>query len=371
MAQKERNTNSAIYFVASARDYHGMDWYRTMRSVVTCQKMAVLTDMVDSEGVEVIVGPDDNVIELCNVDRFLMQTQSAVSNAWRNFVKAVAAPIFAYRLSKFAKAQTVAIFHAHSMYYIFICWLARIDYVATPMGSDVLVRPNQSRIYRFFTIRSLAAATSISVDSVALQMKVRDLCGKDTVLIQNGIDTGNALSYANKKKRRRSRLVSFRGMASNYNILDLLMSRNASEANENIDFIYPFGEQQYHEQAKKLFRPGDKDLGRVKKTEMYGLFADALLAVSIPTSDSSPRSVYEAIFCGCVVAVTDLRWIHDMPSSMQERVILVDLSDKNWLKGALTIARAKVNEKFIPCDEALRNYDEKHAMLNAAKKLYS
>ena len=103
---------------------------------------------------------------------------------------------------------------------------------------------------------------------------------------------------------------------------------------------------------------------------MYSLFANALLAVSVPTSDSSPRSVYEAIFCGCVVAVTDLRWVHDMPSSMRERVILVDLSDENWLRGALTEARAKVDKKFAPCNEALRNYNEKTAMFNAAQELY-
>ena len=31
-----------------------------------------------------------------------------------------------------------SIFHAHSMYYIFLCWAARIKAIATPMGSDVL-----------------------------------------------------------------------------------------------------------------------------------------------------------------------------------------------------------------------------------------
>ena len=233
MTQKPFEDNSAIYFVASARDYHGMDWYRTMRAVIPGRKMAILTDMVDSEGVEVMVSPDDEVIELCNIDRFLMRSQSAISNAWRNLVKIVAAPIFSHRLSRFAKMRPVAVFHAHSMYYIFICWLARIDYIATPMGSDVLVRPDQSLLYRFFTIRSLAAAKFISVDSVALQMKVRHLCGRDAVLIQNGIDTDDALAYATKKEGPRSGLVSFRGMAKNYNILNLLLSRKASGEDEN------------------------------------------------------------------------------------------------------------------------------------------
>jgi glycosyltransferase involved in cell wall biosynthesis len=34
--------------------------------------------------------------------------------------------------------------------------------------------------------------------------------------------------------------------------------------------------------------------------------------VSIPSSDSSPRSAWEALACGCPLVVSDLPWVHEL-----------------------------------------------------------
>ena len=87
------------------------------------------------------------------------------------------------------------------MYYIFLCWLSRIKYIATPMGSDVLVRPKESNLYKFFTSKSLSNADKITVDSKSLFNEVLSLSNKKSIIIQNGIDTKELLKF-NKKNRK-------------------------------------------------------------------------------------------------------------------------------------------------------------------------
>ena len=176
-----------ICFVASARDYHAIDWYRSVKNLCRERRVFIATDLIESEGVEKLVNERDEVVHLFNLDRWLLDRQSKFANIWRNFVKLLTVPLVAYRLNQLSK-NADSIFHAHSMYYIFLCWLAKVEFIATPMGSDVLVRPDNSKVYRLFTIYSLRAAAAITVDSSALQEKIRLLCGKDSCIIQNGID---------------------------------------------------------------------------------------------------------------------------------------------------------------------------------------
>ena len=153
----------SICFVASARDYHAIDWYRTVRSICLTRRIIIATDLIESEGEPKLIDDDDEIYQLFNLDRWLLKRQSKLGNLWRNCLKLAAVPLSAHMLSAFAKKEEV-IFHAHSMYYIFLCWLARVEFIATPMGSDVLVRPDQSRIYKFFATYSLKASHTITVD---------------------------------------------------------------------------------------------------------------------------------------------------------------------------------------------------------------
>ena len=176
------------------------------------------------------------------------------------------------------------IFHAHSMYYIFLCWLARVEFIATPMGSDVLVRPDQSRIYKFFATYSLKASHTITVDSVALQEKIYHLCGRQSKLIQNGIDTEKT-QILREQNRFRDRIVSVRGMDPNYRIEEILLARNSSNKTMGIDLIFPFKETGYLELVKKQLTIKDKIHGRVDKNILYQFLSEACCGFSIPVSD--------------------------------------------------------------------------------------
>src|SRR5204863_370961 len=52
-------------------------------------------------------------------------------------------------------------------------------------------------------------------------------------------------------------------------------------------------------------------VGSVGLDRMPDVYAAADVVVSVPSSDSSPRSVWEALACGRAVVVSDLQWARD------------------------------------------------------------
>jgi glycosyltransferase involved in cell wall biosynthesis len=53
-------------------------------------------------------------------------------------------------------------------------------------------------------------------------------------------------------------------------------------------------------------------VGHVPHAQMAWYYQAADVCVSIPSSDSSPRSVWEAMACGCPVIVSDLPWVREL-----------------------------------------------------------
>ena len=103
---------------------------------------------------------------------------------------------------------------------------------------------------------------------------------------------------------------------------------------------------------------------------MYDLLAETQLVVSVPVSDSSPRSVYEAIFSGCCVAVTPGKWIEAMPESMRARVFIVDLARATWFADALAFAEEVQRTPFVPDSAAMELYDEDTCMTLMCHRFY-
>jgi glycosyltransferase involved in cell wall biosynthesis len=57
--------------------------------------------------------------------------------------------------------------------------------------------------------------------------------------------------------------------------------------------------------------PGVRVIGHVPYEEMADWYRAADACVSIASSDSSPRSVWEAMACECPCVVSDLPWVHE------------------------------------------------------------
>ena len=73
-----------------------------------------------------------------------------------------------------------------------------------------------------------------------------------------------------------------------------------------------------HSGVDELLKPGWRDapgvkvVGHVEADEMVDLFRAAEVTVSIPRSDSSPRSVWEAMAAGSATVLSDLPWAHEL-----------------------------------------------------------
>jgi hypothetical protein len=347
-----------------------MDWYRTIKKVCSHRKIIFATDLIESEGHLKMVREDDNLISLYNIDWLLFKKQTSMGNLWRNIVKFLVSPVQILKIKSIEKKYPSAIFHAHTMYYMFLCWLARIKFIGTPQGSEVLVRPDRSSIYKYFACKSLKAANYVIVDSINLQNKIRGLCGKDAVVIQNGIDVSSILAKVNNKIER-SGVVSIRAMYPLYRIDEILATRANSKLKPSLTFIYPFWENKYKQMIISKLDPSDLNLGRLSKDKMYELFSSAVLAISIPKSDSSPRSVYEAVFCGCCVAVTYSPWIESLPLCMKSRLLIVDLKDEGWLDKAIEHAYSITKEPYKPSQMALNLFDQEKTIKTVVDLLYN
>jgi hypothetical protein len=346
-----------------------MDWYRTVKAVYPDRRVRFLTDVVESEGHHRIVRDDDDLVQLVNVDRALFRTQSRLGNVWRNAFKALMIPVQVVSLARFARRHRGSVYHAHTMYYMCLCWLAGVPFVGTPQGSEVLVRPVRSRVYRWFAARALAAARIITVDSVPMRRGIEAIAGREAVLVQNGIDV-DGLKGIRQSSGTRAGIVSLRGLTPLYRIHEIVRAWRCTESREPLRFIYPFWHADYRADVLAQAGAGSEDLGRLSREHMYRLLVSARLAVSIPSSDSSPRSVYEAIFCGCPVAATYAPWVDAMPPCMRERLILVDLDDGGWLTKALDLAHAIAGRPYVPSEAALEAFDQTRSLRRAGGLLY-
>ncbi len=359
-----------IMFVGNGRCYHTMDWYRNAKEVCHPRKVFFATDLIESEGNVKLVREDDNIVHLFNIDRFLFRSQSNLGNLWRNLVKLLVFPFQIHRLKAIARRTPGLVYHAHSMYYVFICWLAKIKCVATPQGSEILVRPKKSRLYRYFAIKSLKAAKHITVDSIKMRDQILQLSGKNATVIQNGVDVRTIERFANSGVER-THIISIRGFQENYRIDYIVRARNQSSRKPPLLFSYPLWEDGYRTRVRQELRDDDMDLGRVMpKTRLFEILSASLLAVSIPISDSSPRSVYEAVFCGCCVAVTKAPWIDALPSCMRSRLFIVDVEDDLWLERAIEHAEKVTRTAYIPSRAALELFDERRAIEVLAAQFY-
>lgn len=361
-----------IVFLCGARDYHAMDWYRSAQKLINNSQVLLLTDLIGGEEFKIIVNENDTVHKLLVIDRFLFKKQSSLGNKWRNLLKFILIPIQAFLVRSFFKKHPDSVFHAHGMYYMFLAAVAKVPYVGTPQGSEILVRPFKSNLYRLFSKKALNNSLAVTVDSKDMQDKVELICGVKAHIIQNGVDIEALNPFIEKGKRvTREYFCSIRGFTPLYRINEIVESRNSSETYSSLplNFIYPFYEDEYKSKVQSLLRSNDFDRGRLDRVSMYDLFTKSKLIFSIPYSDSSPRSVYESIFCGAIVAITYNTYYETLPDCMKSRIIIVDLDDNQWFDKAIFKAQVLSKTPYYPSEEALTVFNQKKSF-ELLSKLY-
>lgn len=358
-----------IIFLGNGRCYHTLDWFRSAQTLRPEAPPVLATDLIESESFVKLIRPGDQVERLLVLDPVLLRKQSRFGDMWRNLLKLLVLPLQVPRLRRILKRHANPVVHAHSMYYVALARLAGCRYVATPQGSEFLVRPFRSSFYKWFSAMALSKASAITVDSEAMRSVSLRLYGRDAHIVQNGIDL-DAISRMVGNGEPREQLVSIRGYSANYQIHLLLGARNRELAGLPIRFCYPFVEMDYKAEWTGDQIPEDQDIGRLPRLELYRLLAAAKLVVSIPVSDSSPRSVYEAIFCGAAVAVTPGPWISALPACMVARLIVVNPASPGWLADAWRRADELTKSPYVPTSEALDLFDQKRSMQRFYEGIY-
>ena len=362
-------SSQTVIFLGNGRCYHTLDWFRSAQLLLPSSPPILVTDLIDGESFEKLITDSDLVVKLFIIDKWLLNKQSRFGNVWRNIFKFLVLPLQILKFRKILKNYHNPIVHAHTMYYTMISRFSSCNYVSTPQGGELLVRPYESSMYKSFARIALSKASHITVDSIAMRESLSTLFGLKSVVIQNGIDLEsiNKFSFVSNVRKK---VVSIRGFSAEYQLDYLFCARKNLNAEIPLYFCYPFVEIGYKNSLVHEILDIDRDLGRLSRMDLYQLLLSAKLVISIPYSDSSPRSVYEAIFCGCFVAATYDSWVSQLPSCMASRVIVVDLKSSSWLQDAIDYVDNNINIPYIPSLEAIHMFDQKQSMLKIYKEIY-
>jgi glycosyltransferase involved in cell wall biosynthesis len=217
--------------------------------------------------------------------------------------------------------------HAHWLcgYAAFAALAGASPLVAMAWGSDVL-RADRLRLLagRIALRRSRVAMA----DSRALLDRLVELGAprEATVLLNWGVDL-DAFAPVNgaRPELRRSLglgtgpvVLSPRSLTPVYNPETILAAfARVAEARPGAELVLK------HMGVKPVAAaPGVRVIGHVPYERMAAYYQAADVCLSIPSSDSSPRSVWEAMACGCPVVVSDLPWVRELIAPGRDALVV-------------------------------------------------
>ena len=223
-------------------------------------------------------------------------------------------------LYRLRRAERPDVVHANWLpSYAFLAALVRLrPLVAMAWGSDVYgATPAQDRRSRF-ALRRAVVAMSDSEDLVARMVGL----GADpaaTFLLNWGVDLESFAPAADRAAVRRSLglgdgpvVLSPRALQPLYNpgvIVDAFA--DAAGGVDGAQLLLKHigtGEPDVGRELPK----GARVVGHVPYQRLADYYRAADVCVSIPDSDSSPRSVWEAMACGCACVISDLPWAREL-----------------------------------------------------------
>lgn len=336
-----------VLFIASSSDWHIDLWVKYFSTRHTAFIFSDREDYrSDQPFTNVTVIKSDGLFGLA-LNAFKIK-----SHKLHQLNKLVSAPFYARKINALIRQHRIDIVHAHSLYYGFVASMTRIGVpvVFTPMGSDVILHAQSNLIYRWMAYRSFSRADIVTSDSLLLQRKGYMVGAKkeNNYIIQNGVD---ADIFHPKKNKLKSRygikndeilIFSPRGFTPIYNIdviVETLHLLILQKYNIKCMFSYAFGGEYSNGIKEKISNYGLDDyivwLGFLSYAEMAEHYNASDIVLSIPSSDSSPKSVYESMFCRKPVIISDLPWSYEVLHK-DECVVRVPPRDSKALFGAVS-----------------------------------
>jgi glycosyltransferase involved in cell wall biosynthesis len=253
--------------------------------------------------------------------------------------------------------------HAHWMPFVTLAALAGArPLVASAWGSDVYGGGARRRLSIRFGLWRTAVAMS---DSQDLTNRLRAFGPRSlrTMVMNWGVDLADMRPpTTQERKRLKERLgleqgpvvLSPRGLKELYNpelVVTAFTSVRAAMPEAQLVVKHTSPEELVP--AAWRAEPGVHVIGRLSAEEMRDLFRAAEVTVSVTRSDSSPRSVWEAMAAGSAVVVSDLPWVHELIRNGREAEVVAQEA------GALAVA----------IERLLGNEGHRQEMVSAARRL--
>ena len=222
--------------------------------------------------------------------------------------------------------------HAHWMcgYAAYAALAGASPLVAMAWGSDVL---RANRIRTFASRIAIRRAGVAMADSRALLDRLVELGARreSTVLVNWGVDL-DAFAPANgARPDLRERLglgpgpviLSPRSLTPVYNPDTILAAFDLlAEALPDAQLVLKHMGEGTADLERLAARERVHVVGHVPYERMAWYYQAADVCVSIPSSDSSPRSVWEAMACGCPVVVSDLPWVRELIAPERDALVV-------------------------------------------------
>jgi L-malate glycosyltransferase len=254
---------------------------------------------------------------------------AAPAAARRDPTGAVAHVLWIRRLCRELRPDVV---HAHWLcgYAAFAAIAGASPLVAMAWGSDVFgasgVRTLGNRI-------ALRGARVAMADSQALLDRLVELgAARDTTVLVNwGVDLAAFTPVNGARPAVRAGLglgpgpviLSPRSLTPIYNP-DTILAAFERVTRQRPDAQLVLKHMGVADAAKRAHTrdPRVRVVGHVPHAQMASYYQAADVCVSIPSSDSSPRSVWEAMACGCPVVLSDLPWVRELITPGRDALVV-------------------------------------------------
>ncbi|MEF3254243.1 MAG: glycosyltransferase family 4 protein [Deferribacterales bacterium] len=191
----------------------------------------------------------------------------------------------------------------------------RYKIISSCWGSDILVTPQKSFLYKIITKYILKNSDMVTSDSAYMTEKIKELVNIDVLTFPFGVE-----SLPEKREKDINLFFSNRMLKKNYNI-DKIIESFAIYRMRNSDARLIIANDGYlkDELVQLVNRLSLNEVvsfvGFLSKEEQEDYYSRAMFYLSIPDSDSTSVSLLEAMSHGCIPIVSDIpankEWVED------------------------------------------------------------
>ena len=345
-----------ILYIAPAESVHFIRWYRYF--IERGYEVYLLSEYEQNSKINDYL-PDLRVYYLSSYKRKRGSFTKFVSNTMRLHK-------ICREVKKIIDDIKPNLVHAHQIHpHGFWAALAGFHpFISTPIGSDAIIFSRKYWVYKKISEYVLSKADLITADSLL----VKDACierGMDENkfhLVQNGLDQTRFNTDIDKKVLQKKYSISptapviffGRSFTPLYNVDKILQTIPlVLKQFPDSKFIFASHFGNLEAKLRKLATSLNVSnavifTGFIPHDEMPEYIASASINLSVPSSDNSPSSVYEAMACGVPSILSDLPWTKYAMRHLSNCFIIDSIAPKHIADAIITLlGNAELREKII------------------------